>query len=220
MRVGLLGGTFDPIHVGHTYVARAVQRLFALDRVLFVVALRPPHKKQQALTSPDDRFSMVGLATRDDPTLIACDWELRRPSPTYTIELLDSFRRREPAFSSQCFIAGSDSLKDLHTWREYARLLKEHSFVFVQRPGDSVELSELKIPPALRRRIHTIGPQDKPAPAPGRSYLIRLAAPDIRSKSLRLQLARDERPGPDAIDSSVLDYINTKCLYDGYQEST
>ncbi|HSR66363.1 MAG TPA: nicotinate (nicotinamide) nucleotide adenylyltransferase [Acidobacteriota bacterium] len=217
MKVGILGGTFDPIHAGHLYLARHVLRMQTLDQVLLLIARRPPHKRQRSLAGPYHRFAMAALATQDDNLLRPCSWELKRPAPSYTIDALRHFRSRHPAWRLT-FIAGSDSLRDLHSWRDYAKLLEEFSFTFVQRPGETVDLTTLKLPAPLRERI-TVADASMPLDIrPGASLLICLDAPDVSSTRLRQTLSSGGIPENGAVPDPVLRYARKFGLYETSQD--
>ncbi|MEE8584939.1 MAG: nicotinate-nucleotide adenylyltransferase, partial [Acidobacteriota bacterium] len=203
---------------GHSYVAQRVSEAFGLDRVLFLVSRRPPHKNEPALTSPFHRYAMTVLETLDTSNLFPCHWELARPAPSYTIQAMQHFQQRFPE-DAFCFIAGSDSLRELNHWKEYGRLLSEHCFIFVQRPGEAVDLSQLAIPPHLCERIQPVQPQDRPAIQNGTSYLISLDAPDVSSTALRRILAEGGVPTPFHLSPRVLQYAKKFHLYERRQEN-
>ena len=94
-RVGLFGGTFDPIHRGHVAVAGEVRRQLGLDEVRILPCRQPPHKQRHDLTPGADRLAMVALATQDDPALVPCSLELERPGPSFTIDTLDQLVRHD-----------------------------------------------------------------------------------------------------------------------------
>ena len=142
MKIGILGGTFDPIHRAHIHIARGTRAAFGLDQVWFMVANLPPHKRKDALTSSFHRFAMTVLGIQADSEFLASDWELKRPGPSYTVETLERLAADFPSHEF-CFLAGSDSLRELHLWKDYDKLLQGHCFVFVQRPGAEVNLDEL-----------------------------------------------------------------------------
>lgn len=212
MRTGVLGGTFDPIHNGHAFLAREAARIFSLDQVLFVVAHGPPHKTSDDLSSPYHRYAMTALATQDQPTWVACQTELQRPAPSYTIETLDQLRRR--CGQPLCFIAGSDSLRDLPLWKDYDRLLKEYSFVFVQRPGQEIALNRVQLAPEMGRAIRAADSQEQLEIAPGVSFLLSLDAPDISSTRLRQTLAAGAVPPAEHMAAPVIRYAIKHRLYE------
>lgn len=216
---GILGGTFDPIHRGHTHVAQRALEVFGLERILILVSRRPPHKPAAELTSPFHRYAMAVLETMDEPSLVPCRWELDRPAPCFTIDAMRHFQQSDPS-QTFCFIAGSDSLTELNHWKEYDRLLREHCFIFVQRPGEAVDLSQLAIPPQLRERILPVRPEDRPAIQNGTSYLISLDAPDVSSTALRKILAEGGIPTPFHLSPRVLQYAKKLHLYERHQENS
>ncbi len=213
MKIGILGGTFDPMHRGHTYLARAVSTVLNLDRVLFMVSYLPPHKGKQEITSPFHRYAMVALDLLEEEKLYPSQWELERKQASYTIETLQYFTSHFPQHQ-YCFIAGSDSLKEIHLWKDYGRLLKEHCFVFVQRPGAQVKLEELKVSDSLRQKIHLVCKQDQPIIRSGQSLLMTLDAPNISASALRKLITAGKRPSRELISSSVLQYVKKHRLYE------
>ncbi len=197
------------MHKAHLYVALRVQLIFKLDCVLFMIAHVPPHKRE--VTSAFHRFSMVALALLFHDDLVPCAWELERGGPSFTIDTLEHFAHNHSE-NQYCFIAGSDSLKEIHLWKDYVKLLENHSFIFVQRLGREVELNELKVPDPLRNRIKPLRARARPIIESGRSFLIDLNAPDISSTSIRKLIAGGQHP-PDLVPSRVLQYIQKHKLY-------
>jgi nicotinate-nucleotide adenylyltransferase len=134
LRLGVFGGTFDPIHLGHLLLAEIARQLLRLDRVFFVPARTPPHKGDVA-TSPEHRFRMTRLACADNPHFRVSDLELRREGPSYTVDTLRSLRREAPAGSEHYLLIGADSARDLETWKDHEVLLDESNVVVLARPG-------------------------------------------------------------------------------------
>ncbi|MCR4439217.1 MAG: nicotinate-nucleotide adenylyltransferase [bacterium] len=136
MRLGLFGGTFDPIHLAHLILADWVREEEKLDRVLFVPADTPPHKVHRTLSPPWQRLAMVRLATADCPFFEVPDLEIRRGGVSYTIDTVLAVRELYGLGSDQLFlIAGSDSLHEMDSWREPERIFAECRVVVVRRPG-------------------------------------------------------------------------------------
>ena len=131
MRIGLLGGTFNPVHCGHLVIAEAACESLHLDRVVFVPAGRPPHKKAPK-TSARHRLAMLRLAVRANRAFTVSDWEIRQKRVVYTYETLEHFRKVWPR-AALYFILGSDSLKNLPHWREPQRLRRLCRFVAFPR---------------------------------------------------------------------------------------
>lgn len=218
MKIGILGGTFDPVHRGHSYIAAEVLRIFRLDRVLFLVARRPPHKGKQEISGPFHRYAMVVLEIWGQEPLFACPWELMQEKTCYTIQTLDHFASCYPR-DQFCFIAGTDSLKEIHLWREYGRLFQEHCLIFVQRPGAEVDLEQLQIPHSTKEAITLVDSSSPvPAVAAGRSYLIHLNPPPVSSTAIRRALARGEALPKGSLSPVVYEYIRKYKLYEKNQE--
>lgn len=134
MRTGLLGGTFNPIHNGHLYVAEAVRKRVHLDRILFIPSGNPPHKKKEEIPPAEHRLEMTRLALLDRPGFELCDIEVKRPGKSYSVETVSELKRLYPD-DRLFFILGTDAFIDLPTWREPERLLSLCDFVVVTRPG-------------------------------------------------------------------------------------
>jgi nicotinate-nucleotide adenylyltransferase len=138
LQVGILGGTFDPIHYGHLVIAEQVREALALDRVLFVPARIPPHKPDAELTPATDRAAMVELAIAGNPAFTISRIELERQGPSYTVdtlqELVDEAARRGVA-RDFFFILSSEALAGLHSWHEPLRLMSLCRLAVVPRPS-------------------------------------------------------------------------------------
>jgi nicotinate-nucleotide adenylyltransferase len=133
-RIGIYGGTFDPVHYGHLKVAEAVLSAFALDRILFVPAFTPPHKRKRMISSPFHRMAMLALATADSPKMFVSTVELEAPSRPYTIETLRRLQTElQPA--RLFFMMGADSFIDVTSWRDYEAILSEYDIIVATRPG-------------------------------------------------------------------------------------
>ena len=134
MRIGVLGGTFDPVHIGHLILAQEAYTKLALDRVLFVPAAVPPHKDPGAVSPAHHRLRMVQLAVGDDPRFQASDLEFRRPGKSYTVDTLRHIRKLWPG-SKLFLLIGADNLGELPTWKEYEELFLLSEVVVAHRPG-------------------------------------------------------------------------------------
>jgi nicotinate-nucleotide adenylyltransferase len=134
MNVGILGGTFDPIHLGHLEAAAAAQRALSLDRVLLLPSRTPPHRSTEPQASVFHRFAMAALAAAERGFLVS-DLELRRDGPSYTALTLEALHRDGYAPAQLFFITGSDAFAEVATWYDYPRILQLANFVVVSRPG-------------------------------------------------------------------------------------
>ncbi len=135
MRVGVLGGTFDPIHYGHLLVAEEARLQLQLDRVLFVPAGQPWLKAGQTVSPVQRRVEMVRLAVESNPFFEVCLDEVDRPGPTYTVDTLRSLKARMGPGTLVFFILGADAMANFHLWKEPERLLELSRWVVVERPG-------------------------------------------------------------------------------------
>ena len=135
MRLGLLGGSFNPVHNGHLAIARQTREALGFDQILFIPTSHPPHKPNGSLAPAQDRYEMVRLAIASDPSLAISDVEIRRPGKSYSI---DTIRLLQQEFGSQTqlyFVIGLDAFLDFPSWRDPLTLLKLCSFVVLSRPG-------------------------------------------------------------------------------------
>jgi nicotinate-nucleotide adenylyltransferase len=130
---GVLGGTFDPIHLGHLRAAENAREALALDQVVFVPAGSPPHRSQP-LSSSLDRFAMVALATAFHPAFVTSDVELAREGPSYTADTLAELRRSRPT-DALFLIVGSDTFPEMQTWKDPERLFAMCTVAVADRPG-------------------------------------------------------------------------------------
>jgi nicotinate-nucleotide adenylyltransferase len=136
-RIGVLGGTFDPPHVGHLWLATLAADALGLDRVLFMPASTPPHKGGQLVSRGTDRLLMTRLAITGDPAFELCPIEMERPGPSYTIDSIDELERSTPEAKLYLLMA-ADSLNAIDTWREPDRLLERIEWVVGPRPGNEL----------------------------------------------------------------------------------
>jgi nicotinate-nucleotide adenylyltransferase len=151
-RIGVLGGTFDPIHVGHVAVAHAARLELGLDEVLVIPAAIPPHKIGAAMAPAADRLAMVELAVAGEPGLVASRIELDRPGPSWTVDTLDALLDEARAAGRDVeltLILSADAFAGLSAWQEPARLLRQARVAVVPRPGHARPSIEA-LPPDLR----------------------------------------------------------------------
>jgi nicotinate-nucleotide adenylyltransferase len=195
MRLGLYGGTFDPIHLGHLILAEQCRESCGLDRVWLIVAGSPPHKPG-GRTPVGHRLEMVRIAIAGHPAFAASDIEAKRPGPHYSVETLEAIRRDHPD-DELFFLIGADSLADLPTWREPERIARLAAIVVVNRPG-----------------IEETDPARLPAFGPGAHPLAWVSIPPvgIASSDLRRRLA-EGRSIRYMVPRGVEAYIEAKGLY-------
>ncbi len=140
LRLGIFGGTFDPIHLGHLLLAEVARRLLQLDELVFVPARVPPHKGEVP-TSPQHRCHMARLATSDNPHFRVSELEIRRDGPSYTIDTLHALRAEGPPGAEHFLLMGADSARDLPSWKDHDVLLEESTVAVLGRSG--IEASDL-----------------------------------------------------------------------------
>jgi nicotinate-nucleotide adenylyltransferase len=134
-RIGIFGGTFNPIHLGHLRSAEEIHEMFRLSKVIFVPSSDPPHKKKKGILPGSVRARMVRLAIAGHPPFALSELELKRPGKSYSIETISAFRRFFGQKSSLYFIVGLDAFLEIATWKKYLRLFELCHFVVMTRPS-------------------------------------------------------------------------------------
>lgn len=186
-KIGLLGGTFDPVHLGHLVLAEEVAEELKLDKVVFVPAYKAPHKARGACAGSEDRYRMLELAIAGNPKFGLSDIEIKTKRKCFTIETLKKFKKihkNDEIF----FITGSDSLFTLPTWRQVQDIFKISKFVVGRRPGYPLE----KVP-------HKV-------------LVVKISPIDVSSSQIRKRI-KDNRSVRYLVPEAVLKYINKKHLY-------
>ena len=141
MKIGIMGGTFDPIHLGHLATAESVRELFVLDEILFIPAARPPHKLARHVTDEHHRLAMTTLATHSNKFFRVSDMELKRTGLSYTLDTMNELHEQFGTTTELFFIIGADSLVDLSKWHEAKKLVERSHFIATTRPGVDVDFS-------------------------------------------------------------------------------
>lgn len=222
-RLGILGGSFNPVHTGHLHIARHCREIFSLSRVLFVVASLPPHKPPQGLIAFTHRYAMVTLATSGQADFLPSMVELEPPASPYSVDTLAKLARHfNVAGKDLYFLAGGDSLQDVSGWHSSESLLLSYNFVFVVRPGVGTLDLNAMLPPAASarvadcRRLDADRLSDRVASelaAPEcRIFLIDAGAPDVAASQIR-GLIRSGQPIDHLVPAPVRDYILKLNLY-------
>jgi nicotinate-nucleotide adenylyltransferase len=152
MRIGIFGGTFNPVHLGHLRSAEEVRERHRLQRVLFIPSATPPHKREHGLASADDRLAMVRVAVAGNPHFRVSSIELQRGGRSYSVDTLRTLRRRMPT-SVFFFILGADAFRDIATWYEYRSLFELCNLVVTSRPPENDVLLSKLLPVAVRREF-------------------------------------------------------------------
>ncbi len=192
MRIGLYGGTFDPVHLGHLRAAENAREAMGLDLVAFLPAAVPPHRGAP-LSPAADRLEMARLATAPHPCFEAWDTELRRPGPSYTVETVSALLRERPA-DSFVLVVGADTWPEIATWREPEKLLSLVEVAVVDRPGYPAEEPVAPFP-AARGVRRAEGPS------------LPVSATEVRERARRGRSVRYLVP------DAVAEYIVARRLY-------
>ncbi len=208
MNLGVLGGTFNPIHLAHLRLAEEMRESLALERVLLVPAGDPP-LKHRGIAPAAQRLEMVRRASATNPALETCDLEVRRAGPSYSVDTLAELRARMPS-TALWFIVGADTLPDLEKWHDPERLFSLAHFAVATRPGHPQSLREL-LPAALahafrdgpRGLVHTSGNEVRAIPFTP----LAISASDIRRRVARGASIRYLVP------DEVLEYVRKHQLY-------
>lgn len=150
LRLGLLGGSFNPVHNGHLAIARRTLEVLRLDQILFIPTSQPPHKPNGSLAPVQDRFEMVRLAIASEPSFASSDVEIRRPGKSYSIDTVHLLQQKYGAQAQLFFLIGIDAFLDFPSWRDPLTLLELCAFVVLSRPGLSFQsLSTVALLPAI-----------------------------------------------------------------------
>ena len=198
MKVGIFGGTFDPLHIGHLLVAEAVRDELELARVLFVPAGDPPHKQDQSKSAAGHRRAMIEAAIVGDANFDLCSVDLERPGPHYSVDTVRLIQARyQLAREASYFIIGGDSLVDLPDWYQPERLVERCLLAVVHRPGSQPDVNQLEaVIPGLSRALVWV-------PSP----MLDLSGTEIRQRVAAGRSIRYQVPEP------VRNYIQQQGLY-------
>jgi nicotinate-nucleotide adenylyltransferase len=209
MKIGLFGGTFDPIHFGHLDVAQVARQSMALDVVWLIPSRLPPHRGVPH-ASPAHRFAMAALAIQNEEGLIVSDVDLDTQGPSYTTDTLDRVRARGVHLSSTFFIIGADAFQDIAAWKDYPHVLGRCHFIVVSRPGLSVSMLRTTLPQLEARMV------DTPCDVPPQPSILLLDAPTTPVSSTAIRRARASgEPFGGLLPAEVAAHITRHGLYRG-----
>lgn len=197
-RIAIIGGTFDPVHTGHLFIAEEARCRFNLDEVIFIPAAAPPHKHRPDLSPAEDRYAMVLLATASNPFFSVSRIELERPGPSFTIDTLQALRALYGEETALYFISGADTVLEIPTWHRPEAIIRECRLIAATRPGYDLGLLQRHLPPAYLPVIDLL-------PLPGM---------DISSTDIRRRV-HEHRSIAYLTPEAVADYIRKKHLYEG-----
>ena len=217
-RLGILGGTLDPVHVGHVETARAAHHALGLDRTLLLPSRVPPHRSTQPAASPFHRFAMTALAVNGIDGLAASDVELAAPGTSYTADTLERFHAAGVGAAQIFFILGADAFAEIETWNRYPEVLYLANFAVVSRPGyDTARLIDSI--PSLAPRCTRPATADGTGRSATRIYLVSAATPDVSSTDIRRRL-RTSMSITGLVSDGVEQHIRQHALYRDAGSST
>jgi nicotinate-nucleotide adenylyltransferase len=202
VRIGILGGTFDPIHLGHLEAASAARRALSLDRLLLLPSRTPPHRSTEPRASVFHRFAMAALAAAERDMSVS-DLEVRREGPSYTALTLEALHREGFAPTELFFITGSDAFADVGTWHDYPRILQLANFVVVSRPGAPHVSDVIPDPQSPIPDVHPTEPE---------VLSVEANTPDVSSTDIRRRVGAGESIDG-LVPSSVAGHIRRHHLY-------
>lgn len=216
-RLGVLGGTFNPVHLGHLVLAESFREQLALDRVLFVPAALPPHKAPDELADARHRYAMVALAVAGHPAFAVSGVELDRPGPSYSVDTVEALAGEWPG-ARLYFLMGSDTFLDLPTWRTPERLLAWATVAVGRRLGSAFDPEA----PAARGVLRVLGrsewrrvpPAAPESLGPGEVALVDVHSVAVSAREIRERLRRGESVRY-LVPLAVADYVAQQRLYGG-----
>lgn len=220
MRIGLFGGTFNPIHIGHLRTVLEVRERFGLGRVYLIPSAIPPHKFGVGIASPSDRMEMIRCAVENDPDFVVSDVELKRTGPSYTIDTLSYFSKVLPETDPRFLIIGLDAFLELHTWKDFMGILSGTPLIVMGRPEahNRVQSQDMSIAVADyldvlipgyqfdRQQSVFVHPEFQPV------HLIGVTSLEISSSAIRT-LVRKGRSIRFLVPETVSEFIASKGLY-------
>jgi len=223
MRIGIMGGTFDPIHLGKRRGAEELYWAFGMDRIIFVPAARPPHKEEAVVASALHRYEMVSLATVFTPYFTVSPIELQREGKSYSVETVREFQKMAGPDTRLYFVVGVDAFLEMSAWRDAEELLRLTRVIVTARPGWRLDEVEGLLTPDQRRllgqpsfRYLKVGEIDaaqvEKSPAPRQVLLVEVVSLDIASREIR-QLVEEGRSIRHLVPDTVAAYMAKNRLY-------
>jgi len=201
-RIGVMGGTFDPIHVGHLVTAEEAWKQFCLDLVLFVPSGNPPHKTDRRNLDPENRYLMTVIATATNPHFGVSRMEIDRPGPSYTIETVRELHRIYGRNTELYFITGADAILEILTWKEPEKVLREAIFIAATRPGYDLRKLEERLPEVEKAR-HDTEPRVMAMEIPA----LAISSTDIRRR------VKEGKPVTYLVPEGVAEFIEKNGFY-------
>ena len=212
MKVGLFGGTFNPIHIGHLRSAEEVCAAFALDRIYFIPSASPPHKDEADVAPAQHRYNMVELAVADTPAFRASRIELDRSGPSFSVDTIRAFQAGGRC-TSLAFLIGMDAFCEIESWKAYLEIPRLCDLIVTSRPGVPTPSIDQLLPVALRSAFWYDPTQQRYQHESGHTLtLYTLNGFHISASAIRDNI-RLGRPTHSQLPLAVADYIATYALY-------
>ena len=191
-RIGLFGGTFNPVHSGHIKAAEIVQKRFRLDKILFIPSYIPPHKDTAEIASPSHRLKMVEIALRGFSHFIPCSVEIDAEEKSYSIITINTIKKLYPK-SWIFFILGIDAFLEVDTWKDYEQLLEQCFFIVISRPGYLLDEAKNTLDGKYREKMYMLAKSESVKDEmllSFRIFLLPIEALDIASTEIRGRIKR------------------------------
>lgn len=201
-RIGVMGGTFNPIHYGHLVTAEEALFQFDLDSVIFMPSGQPPHKSDKEILSAQERYLLTVIATASNPNFVVSRLEIERKGPSYTIDTLLELHKQFNPDTELFFITGADAVWEMLTWKEADKLVELTEFIAATRPGYSLEKF---------KKIHVLSKDNEIDKSRPRVSIMEIPALAISSTDIRNRV-REGRPIQYLVPESVANYIH-KCRF-------
>ncbi len=213
MKLGLFGGTFNPIHNGHIMAAKEILSIIGLDRICFIPSNIPPHKEKTGLASSNHRFEMVRLAISGKDEFCVSDYEILKNEKCYTVDTLRHFKEKFPS-DELYFIVGHDIFNPIQTWKEYKGLFELSNFIVICRPGYSDDPDELPLAIKDDFRYYRGKSEIKIYKHRSSRLLIKIQIKGLEVSSSEIrELVRNKKPLKELVPANVEQYIFTNNLY-------
>lgn len=210
-RVAFYGGSFDPVHLGHMTIAERLTADFALDEFIFIPAFHAPHKPERRPTSAFHRYAMLCLATIENAAFKVSTMELDLPEKPYTVETLERLNTDMPD-AQIFFVMGSDSWRDILTWREWEKVLRMSNHIVVTRPGFEIGFSH--VTEEIRSRIVDLRtPNTKITGGGNKIYITDAVEMDISATAIRQSIRDDSPDSHKFLPGDVANYIEKYQIY-------
>jgi nicotinate-nucleotide adenylyltransferase len=203
-KIGLLGGTFNPIHRGHIELGLQIHKAFKLDSILYILSAQPPHKRDMEIAPAEIRWKMLNKALSPYPQLIPCDIEMKRPTMSWTIDTVEELEQKYPE-TDFYFISGSEGFLKIRTWKDYKRLLHSLSFIVILRKPGHKEAVEALLE---QEQISLHGPSSKVCLFNYQSETLSISSTLIREK------VKQSQPVDDLVEREVKKIMEENNLYE------